>query len=234
MSELTDLIKHQEGLTDCGAVAPERSGPFFNTSSYNTRVDYIWASPAFIQAWSPSHYSTVEMMNVAGKRDLSDHNLIMCEFMPQTAHPLGVGLCTLSSGAAAAAEAAADADAEVICSQPPLVDDYPPHTLYGIPLEVAAARSDPEGLVPSPVRKCIAYLIDNQLLGTEGLTRSPGSNTQKKMFIQEFDSDYNFDFPPGVSGLTIASVLLAFFMQLKNADGEPHTQELRLICMCCA
>ena len=174
-------------------------------------------------------------MNVAGKRDLSDHNLIMCEFMPQTAHPLGVGLCTLSSGAAAAAEAAADADAEVICSQPPLVDDYPPHTLYGIPLEVAAARSDPEGLVPSPVRKCIAYLIDNQLLGTEGLTRSTGSKVQISKFIEAFNSDYHFDFPPGVDGLTIASVLLAFLMQLKNADGETLAPALGiLICMCCA
>ena len=132
---------------------------------------------------------------------------------------------------ATADSAAAEADGCTIS----LEDVCPRHSLYGIPLEVAAARSDPEGLVPSPVRKCIAYLIDNQLLGTEGLTRSTGSKVQISKFIEAFNSDYHFDFPPGVDGLTIASVLLAFLMQLKNADGETLAPALGiLICMCCA
>lgn len=78
----------------------------------------------------------------------------------------------------------------------------------------AAARSDPEGLVPWPVRKGCAWLIQHGL-EEEGLFRIPGSNRTLRTWVDRMNTDPCFEllepnkeFKPS----TVASLIVKFLM----------------------
>ena len=65
--------------------------------------------------------------------------------------------------------------------------------LFGVPVEVAARRSDPEGLIPLPLRNAVTYL--NEKGGEEeGLYRVPGSHNKYLEYRDAFDAGENVDF----------------------------------------
>ena len=93
--------------------------------------------------------------------------------------------------------------------------------LFGVPLAVAAARSDlTNGLTPSVITKGCLYLRENALLGTEGLTRKPGSRVNRDRLIEGFNQEYSFDFPPGTPAADVCSVMLQFSKELVDNNGD--------------
>jgi hypothetical protein len=66
--------------------------------------------------------------------------------------------------------------------------------LFGIPIEVAAKRSDPENwLIPSPIRNAVRYL-NEVACDEEGLYRIPGSHAKYLEYKRLFDSGQDVDF----------------------------------------
>jgi len=89
-----------------------------------------------------------------------------------------------------------------------------PGPLFNTTLEEAAKRSDPEGLVPAPVRHCCARLRKN-CLAMEGLFRIPGSRKRCNEIIQLYDEDPCFELPDDEYGFNVTSVLVRFLQLLK-------------------
>ena len=58
--------------------------------------------------------------------------------------------------------------------------------VFSVPLALAASRSDPDGLIPSPISTCIAWL-DPDHLEVEGIYRLSGSMRIIKDYVQLFD-----------------------------------------------
>eukprot|EP01127_Copromyxa_protea_P010205 TRINITY_DN2466_c0_g1_i3.p1 TRINITY_DN2466_c0_g1~~TRINITY_DN2466_c0_g1_i3.p1 ORF type:complete len:197 (+),score=17.15 TRINITY_DN2466_c0_g1_i3:28-618(+) len=61
--------------------------------------------------------------------------------------------------------------------------------LWGIPLEEAARRSDPDWLVPGPIRFGVDYLLSqDKYLKEEGIFRVPGSVSRVEEIREQFQS----------------------------------------------
>eukprot|EP01088_Endostelium_zonatum_P020798 TRINITY_DN783_c3_g1_i1.p1 TRINITY_DN783_c3_g1~~TRINITY_DN783_c3_g1_i1.p1 ORF type:complete len:606 (+),score=117.50 TRINITY_DN783_c3_g1_i1:43-1818(+) len=90
--------------------------------------------------------------------------------------------------------------------------------LFGVPLEVAARRSDPLGLVPAPVRKCVEYL-NLRALNAEGIYRVPGSQAKVKQYISQFNEGVQLDFCElnECVPATVAMTLIKFFNELPES-----------------
>eukprot|EP01089_Gocevia_fonbrunei_P013876 TRINITY_DN3660_c0_g1_i1.p1 TRINITY_DN3660_c0_g1~~TRINITY_DN3660_c0_g1_i1.p1 ORF type:complete len:175 (+),score=34.72 TRINITY_DN3660_c0_g1_i1:97-621(+) len=58
--------------------------------------------------------------------------------------------------------------------------------VFGLPIEVAAKRSDKFGIIPAVVRKSIDFLNKKGLF-SEGIYRVPGSHARAKEYILLFD-----------------------------------------------
>tara|TARA_R110002050_G_scaffold86434_1_gene183757 strand:- start:231 stop:1280 length:1050 start_codon:yes stop_codon:yes gene_type:complete len=65
--------------------------------------------------------------------------------------------------------------------------------LFGVPIELAARRSDPEGLIPLPLRNAVKFL-NTRSLEEEGLYRVPGSHAKYLEYKAAFDAGENVDF----------------------------------------
>lgn len=59
--------------------------------------------------------------------------------------------------------------------------------VWQVPLEIAALRTDPNGVVPTPISKAIAF-VEAYGLDTEGLYRVPGKQANVNKIRQIFDS----------------------------------------------
>ena len=73
--------------------------------------------------------------------------------------------------------------------------DTPESTrIFGVPIEVAAQRSDRENwLIPSPIRSAVKY-INERAFDEEGLYRIPGSHSKYLEYKSLFDSGKDVDF----------------------------------------
>ncbi|KAL6043073.1 SLIT-ROBO Rho GTPase-activating protein 3 [Balamuthia mandrillaris] len=91
--------------------------------------------------------------------------------------------------------------------------------LFGVPLEVAALRSDPErGLVPSPLANAIAWL-NKYGLKEKGLYRIPGSQTTFQHYKDMFDRGENVDFEALEEKVVenVAIVVIKYFKELPHS-----------------
>jgi len=95
---------------------------------------------------------------------------------------------------------------------PPPVD--PDKMLFGIPLKLSAERSDEARLVPSPVRLCIEFLENKDLLKTTGIFRISGSMKRIQQYISMFNSGEPVVFPENEDVHNVVGVLKAFFREL--------------------
>eukprot|EP00656_Telonema_subtile_P023377 TRINITY_DN2478_c2_g6_i1.p1 TRINITY_DN2478_c2_g6~~TRINITY_DN2478_c2_g6_i1.p1 ORF type:complete len:308 (-),score=78.67 TRINITY_DN2478_c2_g6_i1:95-1018(-) len=97
----------------------------------------------------------------------------------------------------------------------------------------AVARSDPEGLVPWPIRKGCAWLIEHGL-HEEGIFRIPGSNRTLRTWIDKMNEDPCFDLGPPDKEFkcsTVASLIVKFLMgQDKDWTLGHHPEEIREQC----
>lgn len=90
-----------------------------------------------------------------------------------------------------------------------------PTTIFGIPLEFAAARSDKAGKVPSPITIAIKWLDENALTET-GLYRIPGGKTEVEGLIARFDSGEDVEIPKQYFGGNLASLVVQFLRRLPD------------------
>lgn len=85
--DLTAAVR-AAGFVDMYTAARAASPPCFkgalSTCAYNTRIDYVWASPAFAAAWRLVRYEHVATR-------ATDHSLVVAEFVPIDATPGGSG-----------------------------------------------------------------------------------------------------------------------------------------------
>ena len=86
--------------------------------------------------------------------------------------------------------------------------------LFGVSLQRSVRRSDPKGLVPTPVRVCCAFLMNH--LHHEGIFRRPGSNRQVAEHIKEWDQDPGFQLDPAEMPENACSCLVQFLMRIKE------------------
>jgi len=130
----------------------------------------------------------------------------------------------------------------------PLPPPDPEKMIFGLPLHVAAERSDHLGLVPSPVRVCIDYIETRGLFKTMGIYRISGSMKRIQEYISMFNSGQPVLFPENEDVHIVVGVLKAFFRELPEPvftnqarsefrdagdileDGEKIKQIRRILC----
>jgi len=106
-----------------------------------------------------------------------------------------------------------------------------PGPLYGtravpVPLAEAAHLSDPEGLVPLPVRATCNWLLHTPgILEREGLFRIPGSSRRCKELIEMFNTDPDMAIPAGENPNNVCSLLVKYIMALGGASVVTATCE---------
>eukprot|EP01103_Thecamoeba_quadrilineata_P021091 TRINITY_DN9449_c0_g1_i1.p1 TRINITY_DN9449_c0_g1~~TRINITY_DN9449_c0_g1_i1.p1 ORF type:complete len:229 (-),score=32.46 TRINITY_DN9449_c0_g1_i1:141-827(-) len=91
----------------------------------------------------------------------------------------------------------------------------PEKILFGIPIEIAAQRTDVNGLVPSPIRQCIAFL-DMKGLKIVGIYRIPGAMRRIQYYINKYNSGQEVDLPDGEDVHTIVGILKAYLRELPD------------------
>jgi hypothetical protein len=94
------------------------------------------------------------------------------------------------------------------------VSNHSATRLWGVSLEVAAKRSDPDGLIPLPIKKSILY-INDQALDEEGIYRVSAAVSKIRRIREEFDSGRgnDFAFRPS-SGSDAAGIVVNFIGNL--------------------
>lgn len=106
-----------------------------------------------------------------------------------------------------------------------------PGPLYGsraeeVSLATAAERSDPEGLVPSPIRVTCAWLLNTPgVLASEGLFRIPGSARRCKELIAMFNEDPNAVLEPTEPVNNVCSLLVKYLLGLGRTPVFGATKE---------
>jgi hypothetical protein len=93
----------------------------------------------------------------------------------------------------------------------------PESVLWGIPLELAAKKSDPQQLIPLPIKKSIMYINDHAL-DDEGIYRVSAGVAKLKKIRQEFDSGRGnqFEYPP-FSGYEAAGIVINYIGSLPES-----------------
>lgn len=91
-----------------------------------------------------------------------------------------------------------------------------PTKLFGVPLEVAAERSDPQQLVPAPLRVATEWLNIHGLR-EEGLYRIPGSKDEVDKWINLFDKGSEVIIPEQYSGSNLASLIVQYIRRLPGS-----------------
>lgn len=88
-----------------------------------------------------------------------------------------------------------------------------PTTIFGVPLAIASARSDPQACVPAPLTIAIRWLDENALTET-GLYRIPGGKTEVETLIARFDRGEIVEIPKQYFGGNLASLIVQFIRRL--------------------
>lgn len=88
-----------------------------------------------------------------------------------------------------------------------------PSQVFGVPLALAARRSDPRRMVPGPVRLACDWL-NKHALDEEGLYRIPGSQSDVKGLSETFNRGETPEIPEHYCGSNLASVNVQFLRQL--------------------
>lgn len=91
-----------------------------------------------------------------------------------------------------------------------------PYKVFGVPLAVAASRSDEEKLVPAPVRIATTWM-NAHALREEGLYRIPGSKSEVDRLIKTWDQGEKVVIPEQYSGGNLASVVVQFLRRLPDS-----------------
>lgn len=91
--------------------------------------------------------------------------------------------------------------------------------MYGVPLKQSVERSDPEKLVPSPIREC-CHWIRHHGLKVEGIFRKPGSGRQVSQWIAKFNQDPFVVVPSTEPPENVTSLIVKFLMNLRCEDGS--------------
>mmetsp|Transcript_29704 Transcript_29704/g.68789 ORF Transcript_29704/g.68789 Transcript_29704/m.68789 type:complete len:410 (-) Transcript_29704:72-1301(-) len=89
----------------------------------------------------------------------------------------------------------------------------PPTRLFGEPLAVAASRSDPNGLIPSPLSVCLQWL-DRRGLRDQGLYRTSGARSRVSAYQAMFDEGETVVIPDHEAPSTVASLVSRFLREL--------------------
>jgi len=88
-----------------------------------------------------------------------------------------------------------------------------PTKLFGVPLALAAERSDPQQLVPAPLKVATEWLNIHGLR-EEGLYRIPGSKDEVEKWIRLFDKGSEVIIPEQYSGSNLASLIVQYLRRL--------------------
>ena len=97
--------------------------------------------------------------------------------------------------------------------------------LFGVPVEVAARRSDKEkGLIPLPIRNGIQYLNEKGM-EEEGLYRVPGSHNKYLEYRDQFDEGEEVNF--FVTERVIQNVAMMVIKFLKDLPEPLYTEALQ-------
>eukprot|EP00656_Telonema_subtile_P025671 TRINITY_DN2770_c0_g1_i1.p1 TRINITY_DN2770_c0_g1~~TRINITY_DN2770_c0_g1_i1.p1 ORF type:complete len:210 (+),score=59.48 TRINITY_DN2770_c0_g1_i1:72-701(+) len=95
-----------------------------------------------------------------------------------------------------------------------------------VSLVEAAERSDPQGLVPSPVRVTCAWLLSTPgALAQEGLFRIPGSSRRCKELIVMFNEQPNAVLSPDEAVNNVCSMLVKYLLGLGRTPLFGNTKE---------
>eukprot|EP01103_Thecamoeba_quadrilineata_P013380 TRINITY_DN3703_c0_g1_i1.p1 TRINITY_DN3703_c0_g1~~TRINITY_DN3703_c0_g1_i1.p1 ORF type:complete len:314 (+),score=70.46 TRINITY_DN3703_c0_g1_i1:25-966(+) len=89
----------------------------------------------------------------------------------------------------------------------------PTKKLFGIPLELAAQRSDEKGLIPSPIRQSIEFL-EKKGLKYVGLYRISGSSKRIQELINLYDRGERVEFSETEDVHNIVGVIKSFLREL--------------------
>eukprot|EP00164_Ancoracysta_twista_P002330 GFYU01003080.1.p1 GENE.GFYU01003080.1~~GFYU01003080.1.p1 ORF type:complete len:273 (-),score=41.54 GFYU01003080.1:206-1024(-) len=92
----------------------------------------------------------------------------------------------------------------------------PSKAIFGVSLSSAAMRSDPEKLIPSPVRKAVAWL-NAHALNEVGLYRVPGSLTKVKEYRAAFDRGESVDFPESELPENVSGTLTRYLKDIPDS-----------------
>jgi len=115
-----------------------------------------------------------------------------------------------------------EAQAQLPEERPQTPAEPPAEPLFRVPLQLAASRSDPEQLVPAPVRRACEWLEVHGLYCSELDYRGNGSQSRMAQMIEHFDQHHDMQIPLDEPVQNVFGLLGKFLRKMKAENGDPE------------
>jgi len=102
---------------------------------------------------------------------------------------------------------------EPVQPQAPRAPPPPEKMIFGVSLDIAAQRSDPNHLIPSPITSCIAF-IEKKGIKAVGIYRISGSLKKIQDYIYQYNCGQEVKFPDEEDIHCVVGVLKSFLREL--------------------